>query len=174
MSISLSHLQRVWVKSWETWASLSLTVKAVFACGRLVMNCRSFSPPLSPSDGDWWWWWLEDDDDANQLQHWSPKCITVLCKEIRVFGVQVCISVSFYDQRNASWGRRNFSDVRFCWGQLKLWQDLSILTAAQFKMRPNWALHIKCNTVTAHSQCAEKHFRSVRIAFAVSQILFNA
>jgi hypothetical protein len=49
--------------------------------------------------------------------------------------------------------------------------------AAELKVKPNCALHIKCNTVTAQSQCAGKHcisVRSVRIAFAVSQILVNA
>ena len=37
--------------------------------------------------------------------------------------------------------------------------------------------HQMCNTVTSHSQCAGKYYisvRSMRIAFAVSQILVNA
>ena len=50
--VSILVTSRVYEKSWEKWVSLSLTVKVVFACGRLVMNCRSFSPPLSPSDCD--------------------------------------------------------------------------------------------------------------------------
>jgi hypothetical protein len=55
--------------------------------------------------------------------------------------------------------------------------NLSILAVAQLKAKSKCALHIKCNTVTAHSQCAVNHcipVRGMRIAFAVWQILVNA